>query len=171
MLHINHPIVLSPIGNAKIQHRGAFCKFFLKLMGIFPQNREKISDNWENCREKHCNRVEKATQLKSGVSSKQVAPVAGSISIAADKKVCKANDIIALTIKGKDLVSLNALSFALPYNPTDFEFIGIDVKDMGKMENISKDRLHSDGSKILYSKRCSHHGRATLFLKNSLFIL
>lgn len=91
-----------------------------------------------------------ATQLKSGVSSKQVAPVAGSISIAADKKVCKANDIITLTIKGKDLVSLNALSFALPYNPTDFEFIGIDVKDMGKMENISKDRLHSDGSKILY---------------------
>ena len=53
-------------------------------------------------------------------------------------------------MKGKDLVSLNALSFALPYNATDFEFIGIDVKDMGKMENISKDRLHSDGSKLIY---------------------
>ena len=91
-----------------------------------------------------------ATQLKSGVSSKQVAPVAGSISLVADKKAYKAGDVITLTVKGKDLVSLNALSFALPYNATDFEFIGIDVKDMGKMENISKDRLHSDGSKLLY---------------------
>lgn len=91
-----------------------------------------------------------ATQLKSGVSSKQVAPVAGSISITADKKICKANDIVTLTVKGKDLVSLNALSFALPYNPTEFELVGIDVKDMGKMENITKDRLHSDGSKVLY---------------------
>lgn len=91
-----------------------------------------------------------ATQLKSGVSSKQVAPVAGSISLVADKKAYQAGDIITLTVKGKDLVSLNALSFALPYNATDFEFIGIDVKDMGKMENISKDRLHSDGSKLIY---------------------
>ena len=91
-----------------------------------------------------------ATQLKSGISSKQVAPVAGSICIAADKKVCKANDIVTLTVQGKELVSLNALSFALPYNLTDFELIGIDVKDMGAMENISKDRLHSDGRKVLY---------------------
>lgn len=91
-----------------------------------------------------------ATQLKSGVSSKQVAPVAGSISLVADKKAYQAGDVITLTVKGKDLVSLNALSFALPYNATDFEFIGIDVKDMGKMENISKDRLHSDGSKLIY---------------------
>lgn len=91
-----------------------------------------------------------ATQLKSGVSSKQVASVAGSISLVADKKAYQAGDVITLTVKGKDLVSLNALSFALPYNATDFEFIGIDVKDMGKMENISKDRLHSDGSKLIY---------------------
>ena len=91
-----------------------------------------------------------ATQLKSGVSSKQVAPVAGTISLVADKKAYQAGDVINLTVKGKDLVSLNALSSALPYNATDFEFIGIDVKDMGKMENISKDRLHSDGSKLIY---------------------
>lgn len=91
-----------------------------------------------------------ATQLKSGVSSKQMAPVAGCISLVADKKAYQAGDVITLTVKGKDLVSLNALSFALPYNATDFEFIGIDVKDMGKMENISKDRLHSDGSKLIY---------------------
>ncbi len=91
-----------------------------------------------------------ATQLKSGVSSKEVAPIAGSISLVADKKAYQAGDIVTLTVKGKDLVSLNALSFALPYSATDFEFVGIDVKDMGKMENISKDRLHSDGNKVLY---------------------
>ena len=68
----------------------------------------------------------------------------------ADKKVCQAGDVVTLTVKGTDLVSLNALSFALPYSSTDFEFVGIDVKDMGVMENITKDRLHSDGNKVLY---------------------
>ena len=91
-----------------------------------------------------------ATQLKSGVSSKQVPAISGSISLIADKKVYKAGETITLTIKGKDLVSLNALSFALPYSASEYEFIGVDVKDMGKMENITKDRLHSDGSKVLY---------------------
>ena len=91
-----------------------------------------------------------ATQLKSGVSSKQVPAISGSISLIADKKVYKAGETITLTIKGKNLVSLNALSFALPYSASEYEFIGVDVKDMGKMENITKDRLHSDGSKVLY---------------------
>ena len=91
-----------------------------------------------------------ATQLKSGVSSKQVPAVSGNISIIADKKMYKAGETITLTVKGKNLVSLNALSFALPYSASEYEFIGVDVKDMGKMENITKDRLHSDGSKVLY---------------------
>ena len=91
-----------------------------------------------------------ATQLKSGVSSKKVPAVEGSISLAADKKMYKAGETITLTVKGKGLVSLNALSFALPYSATEYEFIGVDVKDMGKMENLTKDRLHSDGSKVLY---------------------
>lgn len=91
-----------------------------------------------------------ATQLKSGVSSKEVDPVAGDITLSADKKVCQAGDVVTLTVKGSNLVSLNALSFALPYSPTDFEYMGIDVKNMGAMENITKDRLHSDGSKVLY---------------------
>ena len=91
-----------------------------------------------------------ATQLKSGVSSKKAPAVEGSISLAADKTTYKAGETITLTVKGKDLVSLNALSFALPYSATEYELIGVDVKDMGKMENITKDRLHSDGSKVLY---------------------
>ena len=91
-----------------------------------------------------------ATQLKSGVSSKQVPVVSGNISLIADKKMYKAGETITLTVKGKDLVSLNALSFTLPYSASEYEFIGVDVKDMGKMENITKDRLHSDGSKVLY---------------------
>ena len=83
-------------------------------------------------------------------SSKKVPAVEGSISLAADKKTYKAGETITLTVKGKGLVSLNALSFALPYSATEYEFIGVDVKDIGKMENLTKDRLHSDGSKVLY---------------------
>ncbi len=91
-----------------------------------------------------------ATQLNSGVSSKDIPQVNGSITLTSDKKVCKAGDIVTLNVIGKDLISLNALSFALPYNAEDFEYIGVTPLNMLQMENITKDRLHSDGTKVLY---------------------
>ncbi len=91
-----------------------------------------------------------ATQLKSGVGSKDIPQVSGSISLKVDKTVCKAGDIVTLTVTGKDLVSLNALSFALPYKAEELEYLSVTPLNILQMENITKDRLHSDGEKVLY---------------------
>gem|GEM_PF-4209435 len=39
-----------------------------------------------------------------------------------------------MTVKGRNLRLVNALSFALPYDPKDLEFVGVEVKNMKKME-------------------------------------
>lgn len=91
-----------------------------------------------------------ATQLKSGVGSKDIPSVGGNVTIVADKKQYATGDEVTLTVKGKDLVSLNALSFALPYNPGELEYQGVTPLNMMQMENITRDRLHSDGEKVLY---------------------
>ncbi len=91
-----------------------------------------------------------ATLLKSGVGSKEIPPVSGSVSLKADKTAYKAGDIATLTVTGKDLVSLNALGFALPYKAEELEFLEVTPLNMLQMENITKDRLHSDGDKVLY---------------------
>lgn len=91
-----------------------------------------------------------ATQLKSGVGSKDIPAVSGNLSVVADKKAYKAGETMRLLVKGDKLVSVNALSFALPYNADKLEFDGIETVNTLQMENLTKDRLHSDGEKVLY---------------------
>ena len=42
---------------------------------------------------------------------------------------------------------------ALPYDPKDLEFVGVEVKNMKNMENLTNDRLHTNGTKacLLYT--------------------
>lgn len=91
-----------------------------------------------------------ATQLKSGVGSKDIPTVEGDLSVVADKKAYKAGDTMRLLVKGNKLVSVNALSFALPYDADELTFEGIETVNTLQMENLTKDRLHSDGEKVLY---------------------
>jgi hypothetical protein len=53
-------------------------------------------------------------------------------------------------VKGVDLQSVNALSFAIPYNKQDFDYAGIELKNMKAMQNLTYDRLHTNGDKVLY---------------------
>lgn len=55
-----------------------------------------------------------------------------------------------MSVKGRNLRLVNALSFALPYDPKDLEFVGVEVKNMKNMENLTNDRLHTNGTKALY---------------------
>ena len=48
-----------------------------------------------------------------------------------------------MSVKGRNLRLVNALSFALPYDPKDLEFVGVEVKNMKNMENLTNDRLHT----------------------------
>ena len=45
---------------------------------------------------------------------------------------------------------MNALSFALPYDQSDYEFVGVEPLNMKAMENLTYDRLHTNGVKSLY---------------------
>lgn len=38
----------------------------------------------------------------------------------------------------------------MPYNPGELEYQGVTPLNMMQMENITRDRLHSDGEKVLY---------------------
>ena len=86
-----------------------------------------------------------AIELESGVSSRRVEPVAGTISVTMDKTSANAGDLISVTVAGKNLVSVNAFSFALPYDATQLEYVGSQPVGMMEMRNLTYDRLHTNG--------------------------
>ncbi len=77
-------------------------------------------------------------------------PLNGALSITADKAKYAAGENVTITVKATDLKAVNALGFALPYNPADYEFVKVENIKLGKMENLTNDRLHTDGAKVLY---------------------
>lgn len=93
-----------------------------------------------------------ATQLDGGVSiSADTAPASGSLTVAVSpRRAVNAGEEVTLTVSGKDLNSINALSLAIPYDASDFEFVSIDAPALSEMTNISNDRLHTSGEKVLY---------------------
>ena len=90
------------------------------------------------------------TQLDGGVGRATVEPVSGSLSISTPKQQYQKDEIVEIRVKGNALQSVNALSFALPYDQNDYEFVGIEPLNMKAMENLTNDRLHSNGVKSLY---------------------
>lgn len=66
---------------------------------------------------------------------------------------------------------VNALSFALPYNPADYEFVGVQPLGMKQMENLTNDRLHTNGVKSLYPTFVNIGERETLEGDGDLFVI
>ncbi|MGL5317687.1 MAG: TIM-barrel domain-containing protein, partial [Bacteroidales bacterium] len=91
-----------------------------------------------------------AIELEEGVNNDSIAPLSGVLSITPSKKVVQAGEVLELKVQGKDLKSVNALSFAIPYNTQDWEFAGIDGDELKTMQNLTYDRLHTNGTKALY---------------------
>ena len=113
-----------------------------------------------------------ATQLDGGVKSNDKAEkVSGTIEIDTDKTSYDKDEIVELRVKGADLRSVNAIGFALPYSPQDYEFVGVEVQNMKAMENLTNDRLHTDGSKVLYPTFVNIGDRETLEGTADLFVL
>ena len=98
-------------------------------------------------------------ELESGVSSRRVPNVEGSVTVTADKAQVNAGDIVTFTVRGTGLVSVNAFSFALPYDQTQWEYVGIDPVGTKEMRNLTYDRLHTSGQKALYPTfvNCGEH--------------
>lgn len=91
-----------------------------------------------------------ATQLDGGIGRKDTVKVSGALTISTPKKMYQKDEIVEIRVKGNDLKAVNALSFALPYDQNDYEFVGVEPLNMKAMENLTYDRLHTNGVKSLY---------------------
>ncbi len=111
------------------------------------------------------------TQLDGGVDDSKVEKVSGKLEIDVPSKEYNASDVIELKVKGVNLQSVNALSFALPYNAQDYEFISVQPVNTKQLENLTYDRLHSNGSKSLYPTFVNVGGKEALSGSSELFII
>jgi len=91
-----------------------------------------------------------AARLDGGADLSRKDTVAGKLEIVSDKTDYKKGEEIILTVKGNNLKAVNGLSFALPYNTQELEYEGVKLLHMNAMENMTDDRLHSNGQKALY---------------------
>lgn len=91
-----------------------------------------------------------ATRMESGVSSRQVPSVASEITVAPAKNTYNEGETVEIRVSGKGLRSVNALSFALPYDPQALEYVETEATGMKEMRNLTNDRLHTNGTKALY---------------------
>lgn len=113
------------------------------------------------------------TQLDGGISNSNdnQQELKGEISIIPNKRIFNAGDVIDLKVEGKNMQSINGLSFALPYNPQEFEFIGIENTNVNEMQNLTKDRLHTNGEKSLYPTFVNLGEKPLLEGNNTLFTI
>lgn len=112
-----------------------------------------------------------ATQLDGGIENFRVDKVSGSLSLKSDKQEYKQGETVSITVKGIDLKSVNALSFAIPYSQKEFEFIGVEPLNMKEMENLTNDRLHTNGVKSLYPTFVNVGEKEAIEGSQDLFIL
>ncbi|MNY24306.1 hypothetical protein D3C86_1580120 [compost metagenome] len=112
-----------------------------------------------------------ATQLEGGVDNRKLDKLSGKLEIIAEKQSYNKGEIVAVKVKGIDLKSVNALSFALPYNPQDYEFVGVQALNMKNLDNLTYDRLHTNGIKSLYPTFVNIGKKEALSGSEDLFVL
>lgn len=111
-----------------------------------------------------------ATRLDGGVDWQKVDKVAGKLQLSTPKTSYAKEEIIPVTVKGIGLKSVNALSFSLPYNEKEYEFVGVEALNLKNMENFTNDRLHTSGEKVLHptfinvGKQDALNGTENLFI-------
>ncbi|PTN07288.1 TIM-barrel domain-containing protein [Mangrovibacterium marinum] len=91
-----------------------------------------------------------ATQLDGGVSSQNEGTLAGELHLNASKRSYKAGEIVELKVEGRQLEAVNAFSCAIPYSPSDLEYVGVKTMNTKGMDNMTYNRLHSNGDRVLY---------------------
>nr|WP_199158487.1 TIM-barrel domain-containing protein [Pedobacter sp. ASV2] len=112
-----------------------------------------------------------ATQLDGGVSQEKIDKVAGKIEISTAKQAYNKDEMVEIKVKGINLKSVNALSFALPYNPQDYDFVSVKALNIKQMDNLTNDRLHTNGDKVLYPTFVNLGTQEALSGNTDLFIL
>ena len=103
-----------------------------------------------------------ATALDGGIAPQRPDTLQGAVTLSTDKKSYQAGETIDIVVRGQGLNGVNALSFALPYDATAYEFAGIEAGAVGGMRNLTNDRLHTSGVKALYPTFVNIGDRETL---------
>ncbi len=114
------------------------------------------------------------TQLDGGatiVTDSSAATLSGQLLLSSNEKIYKKDEVVEIVVKGDNLNAVNALSFALPYLQQDYEYIGVQPIHMLQMENLTYDRLHTNGSKALYPTFVNIGDQPTLSGNQDLFII
>jgi len=91
-----------------------------------------------------------STQLDGGINSSPIEKVAGKLTITTSKGKYKADEIVEIKVMGSKLRSVNAFSFAIPYSGNVLEYVGVSTVNTKKMENMTYNRLHTNGDRVLY---------------------
>lgn len=112
-----------------------------------------------------------ATRLEGGADISTADSLSGKLEISAAKSSYAKDETVEVLVKGIGLRSVNALSFALPYNPQDLEYIGITPLNTQEMNNLTNDRLHSNGTKALYPAFVNIGDKPVLEGSQELFII
>lgn len=112
-----------------------------------------------------------AVELDGGARSWRTMPVKGSVALEATKQQFQKGDTINILVKGKGLKNVNALSFALPYPAQEYEYLGIKSLNTQQMQNLTYDRLHSNGEKVLYPTFVNIGDKKTIEGSEDLFII
>lgn len=112
-----------------------------------------------------------ATQLDGGVRIGRDDKLGGNVTLIPAKDSYNAGEMVEINVKGTNLSSVNALSFGLPYNPQDFEFVAVQALAVKEMDNLSYDRLHTNGKKSLYPTFVNVGNKETLKGDVDLFII
>lgn len=91
-----------------------------------------------------------ATQLDEAVPHDANELPEGIIEAKPSKTNLSEGEEFYLTVSAKDIKSLNGIGFALPYKTSEYKYLGVETLAVSSMENLTYDRLHSDGEKVLY---------------------
>lgn len=91
-----------------------------------------------------------AVKLNNGIIHAQSEPLSGSVSVNYDKRQYRRGEDMAITVKGMNMKSVNSLGLAVPYDPLEMQFTGIDPVAVKDMQNMTCDRRHTDSSQVLY---------------------
>ncbi|MGM1429501.1 TIM-barrel domain-containing protein [Sphingobacterium lactis] len=111
-----------------------------------------------------------ATQLDGGVEADDKDQVSGKMKLTTAKATYSKDEIMEVFIKGEQLQGVNAFSFALPYSPQDLEYLGMEKVAAFPMENLSNDRLHSNGQKALYPTFINIGDQEVLSVQNEVIV-
>lgn len=103
-----------------------------------------------------------ATRIGDGVYEKPENKIAGRITVSAEKNSYKAGEEVVITIKGEGLANVNAFGLAIPYDPNEYEYVGIEATGTGNMANYSKNRMHGNGETVIYPTFINEGNQATI---------